>query len=1484
MPIDNAGQFPLSFTTQPTTLSAASNRALQRDEAGSGLPHAARKALDEAPPAVEDAMARADVESPDADALPPVEILERRNEETLLLGAFRRLELALDQGGEALRGALEHAEGFAAATPDSVTDEMRALMERARSACAAGTDAVAAKGSATGEPAPEALQDANNTGRNNSVGDGSAPKCEDDGVAPVGGETQEIIVPDEVFKELESFRLGETGLPDDATKEDMEAARARLEALRELVPDTTAASQPVRAALDEKLFQLDRAISSRTRLDAALNVLADAAVLPLEERALKLNAALRGILLQFREQAGASEQISSPHLPEALEAADILEQRGYISPRDARMLEDALGRALEQGLAEFARGSEALSGLQPGDLQGLGRLCLDAGLDMMEMGRTLADCLRDIPGGEAARPALLKVALEGMTEGPDASRLQFVDMLFQGAYPERADAALLLKQAVTSPENRAGVAYQHELVQSLRVIQHDILDAGRVSGARGVGHGRTGAIERAAGSASARSFLLTPELVAALNDHDKVNIPDLNYHIAHVALLQAAAESYGLLNGGGMTNAVPDGGNSDEPGRTKVEFAPLQLDRFGDWCRSLGLDAETVSYASGVAARLEDPETESGAAARLIEAGERFNKGLKGAATLDLAGRLVADTASMAAHRGSKRHIHAMYQTSPAFLAREVLDKHIINLTGLIDAGERLDPEGTGLDLDDDKVDAAMREQVEKLKASRTDGLGGGEVQRTLQEALHARAATLHGLRGRRGRFITNAETLKKFARVTGESLELRAGNAERRAARENAGAEKALLKFTWPHQRREREAVCRDVVKLADVLRRLGGDSPDAGMNGERRALVAERDRLLAGLGDVDPRTMRHTAKAAGGAPEPEAFIENVLPALLPRASAVLYFADGQAEADQKAIKKDMATLEKHQRAVFSLAGKAEKVFGPDIILRLETTVVAALLKTFVDGGADIAAFNVREPATLDAIKDRLKTWGLDVDEGIMAGLVPMVLGNMTSGKGGINMARLRRENRQVGLALAGKTARGEKARELREDGRNRFAARREASRIASGGEVLREAFRREGVRGLLAGISGPGQGFVYDRTRGVVLDSGSVFSPTDSKLVTKLDVSSPLTAKLEALHGDSLAVANLGGGAYQVLLKGHSAVNVAAALNIPLAAGFSAKVGAGVGGEASRGVALHFSGVEDCRAFLDAFMNPESGLAAPAGKGDQVGARELWLKADQIRFVNGSEVSANASLAASHALFSQRISAAKTLALTGTASLALAGKVRQTLEENAQGETAVFERSGSVRAGLAATTGVKDSGKGTLSNINPLSLGAGAGFDMLQRFRVSTGPKGLMPDTCMELECGRGERLALRRLGVLLPEETRSRILEDPELIDKLQRTLQKAPPTARLVAHYDLKPGLLEELRGRFIAARRAGEGEREAILADIHTRLADRESYEPSRISVRFGKSSPISKSYSPGLGHLRVIRSNTMRNTDAVNIDLRRPAV
>ncbi len=1267
-----------------------------------------------------------------------------------------------------------------------------------------------------------------------------------------GKPTQDVLLSDTLMQELEAIRPGKDMLPDTASLEEMKAAREHLESLQKRLPAGSAAEQPVSVALGERIFQLDRAISSRERLETALDALNKVARLPLEERTSRLNTGMRDLVLHFGKQAGALNRIASSNLPEAIDAADTLEQNGYISAHDAQTLEETFCRVLEESLAAFTEQNREIPSFTAEKLRGLGKLCLNAGIDVMALGRTLTDCLRNAP------PLLLETALAGMLEEADAARLQYVDMLFQGAYPEHADMALLLKQAVVSPEKRDGVVYQHELVQSLRVLQDDILAAVQSSGSHG--HGRTGVIARAARGVSARSFLLTPDLVRSLTDHKKVDIPDFNYHIAHVALLQAAAEGHGLLNTGSVSG----------------EAERLRLDRFDQWCSSLGLNEETRAYASGLASELEDPATESGAAARLVEASERFNKGLKGATSLDRAGKLVAHVASMATHRSSGRHIHAMYQTNPEFLAREVLDKHIVNLTGLIDVNDRLlDPE-EGLALNYDRVDAAMREQVNLLKKNMAGGVSGGEVQQTLQQALRERAETLHGLRGRRGRFVTSIEAMRTFASAAGESLRLRASSAERQEALRQARAEMDMIKFAWPHQTRERESVCRAVVRLAEVLQQIEehGDAASTIVNSRGHTLPEERDQLLQQLGDVELRTMRHTGSAPQGKPDAATFVETVLPKLLPRAKAVLYFVDGGAKADQKAIRNDMRKLETNQKTISSLADKATQVFGNDIVLRMETTVVAAMLRAFLETGADIATFSVRDPATLDIIKMQLKDWGIDPNEGLMTGILPMVLGNMTSARGGINMARLRQENRQVHLGLAGKESRNEMTRRLREEGAGRMAARKESAGIVRGDKELGEAYRREGVRGLMAGAARPGQGFVYDRTRGVVLDSGSVFSPLDSKLVTKLDVHSPLTAKLEALHGNSLAVTNMGGDTYQVLLKGRTAVNVAAALNIPLAAGFSAKVGVGAGGDRSGGVALRFVGKENCRAFLEAFMDSESGTA------DRARNRELWLKADQIRFVHGHTISANASLAASHALFARKLSATSTLAVTGAVSLALAGNVRQTLENNAHGETAIFERAGSVRVGLAVSTGVKNSADATLSNINPLAGSESLSFDILQRFRVSTGTRGLMSDTCMELECSRGEHQLLHRLHTLLPGEVRTRIMNSPELFDKVQRALHKAPPSARLVAHYELKPGLLEELRSRFVEARHADESRREAILSDIHDRLASRDSYEPARLSIRLGTPAPISRSWSPGLGSFKVVRSNTMQKMDSINIDLR----
>ncbi len=114
-------------TSPSVSLPTSSKISTQPDAAQKELSLAVQETLDKAPPAVEEAMVRTDVLT----AMPAhSERLERRNEETSLLGAYRRLEQALETG-EDVQDALGQFEELAAATPDKVTGEMRDLLEQA---------------------------------------------------------------------------------------------------------------------------------------------------------------------------------------------------------------------------------------------------------------------------------------------------------------------------------------------------------------------------------------------------------------------------------------------------------------------------------------------------------------------------------------------------------------------------------------------------------------------------------------------------------------------------------------------------------------------------------------------------------------------------------------------------------------------------------------------------------------------------------------------------------------------------------------------------------------------------------------------------------------------------------------------------------------------------------------------------------------------------------------------------------------------------------------------------------------------------------------------------------------------------------------------------------------------------------------------------------------------------------------------------------
>lgn len=125
-----------------------------------------------------------------------------------------------------------------------------------------------------------------------------------------------------------------------------------------------------------------------------------------------------------------------------------------------------------------------------------------------------------------------------------------------------------------------------------------------------------------------------------------------------------------------------------------------------------------------------------------------------------------------------------------------------------------------------------------------------------------------------------------------------------------------------------------------------------------------------------------------------------------------------------------------------------------------------------------------------------QLSQWGLEPEQGLIRGITSMVLAKLSNPDGGLDMARLRQEGKHIHLNLAGKTALKDKTEEFRET-QSLYSAQRDAKHLLSGGEMLRALYRTEGVKGLLAKAAQPGQGFVYDRTRGIVLDSGSIFPP---------------------------------------------------------------------------------------------------------------------------------------------------------------------------------------------------------------------------------------------------------------------------------------------------------------------------------------------------------------------------------------------------
>lgn len=1407
----------------------------------------AQEALSDAPPLMTDEMdkAREMTRVPDRDL--SEETLARRNEETEETLAGRALASALDKNdGPAVHEAAKQLQGRAC------TAQMENMLEQARLCHAVSEPA---------ESGSVALEEGN---RSEDVSDAAKTQAE----KPVEEEplVRERTVSEEVFAVLQDFRPGMLSSKD-MTLAQMQEEEARVDALIENFSAEEAEDSShtiVLAQLVKYQIQLSNSITCRTNLEAALATMER---INGEEGspARKLEALVECELLwqngmELKNALGKLEEGDPQQM------LDALKDRGIgIVGKDLDVLENALVDASTRQLGLLQ--AEKASPLSSDSLAALARLSLRAGenparmLDILNKGLSWAS-------GAEYKDALISALVSGAaaTNTPEGRRspaqrsetLRYVDMVFQGAYPEYADEALALKKLLLpEPEYDAEVRLQHECTVASRHLMNILMEGKGPSG-----NSRTSALERTLGgmnAASARSFMLTPDIVDALTK--KVGLPDFNYHLAHVAVLQKNAAEAGLFP------------LTDEQ---KTIMADMEM-----WCISLNLDKNVAAYAQKLQLALGDDAVRQRCMHEIQQACDHFVRGFHGEQALADAGRKVREQASLTESLSAGRRENAIYATSAEYMARLALDHHIVNLSGLIRPEDRFQADGT-MTLNGAAVDEAMRRQTRALYEKLSGNEDPDDVRLRMEEKTQKRRVFLNDVQ----RFESHAMTMQTLAENTGEGVRLRASTKAKEDLVKAMTEDRALLHFTWPHRRPGRMKTCDTVLDIEQLAKQLEHAATDE----ERTRLQNRIDTLLESLKGISPFTLASSLRHRKETPT----LDVVLNSMVPRARALAFFEkkvdiDGrrttEAKFTLKSIKNQRSELDKLQKGIDRSMKKLQSQFGKENIRRLQQTIAAGLYKVFAESQQPLSAFTINDVPTRLTVYEQLKTWGMPIDAVLTQQLVKLTLAALTTADGTLKEEILRLDAEKSDLAYAGKESAETMKRELRENGASLFSAWKQTRHFINHSLLPDERRRAEGLRALLREASMPGSGFVYDKSRGLVVDTGAIFTPfTSSKsLISMISLAHPLSLRLRLMTNNSMSVSNVGGDCYQVILKGGLAASLGATMKIGIPnTPLTLIPGGNVGGRGESGLALTFKSEKDCEAFLNAFMRPDSGLHEHSS---ETYNPDLWLCASQVRFIDGDAVSGDVSLGLMISLFQQLLPLGFAASGSATFAVSAAGDVSQQVEQNASGETTTFGIKTKVTLAASASPGISH---GNVYIGSPKATLAGAvSLDMEQRFKINTGPQGIMPTTCMETECAAGllKNRALHDItrALLLPSSIRERIAQDAAFSDSFERLLRGMPPTALLTVHRELKPAVLDETRRLFVEARMAhGEDARKAALKKAHELLASSDSYTPTRISIRNVAPSDISRNWSPGLVAFQYARNNTfarIRSGNVLNIPL-----
>lgn len=1157
-----------------------------------------------------------------------------------------------------------------------------------------------------------------------------------------------------------------------------------------------------------------------------------------------------------------------------------------ILPPEIQSLQSLAGNQIIHAVSlKDASVAAYLSGLSKGTLSGLETLVFQAGEDAPEMLQALAtahEALRKSLPADKASAQLDQLINTMLRAETPAQRLDSVDSLLQHCYPSNPDLPLLIKHLVVKDaELRLGVEAQHALSLGL----HALVNGPDTSRARSV-------LSRTAQTEAPRQ--LTPEMV---KDITHKSAGKINYHLAHMVLLQSTAEAFGclppLLSPDAKalkTPAAPpaplpemENLHSEAMAQTLSDAAATQ------WLRALGMDADTATYAAERAPNAQEAQESRQVLDHLIEASQYYQQGISGSDAASKVAHALVKVGSMTTHRHSERHALALYSSNAAVSARLALDRYLVGLSGL-SATDRLLDADEGLAFNAAVIDQKITDRISTTLAAA--GKRGKAALNALQgltntgmsEQLSQRHSNLlNSLHGHRHAFVSHYTLAQDLFRETipqeeaendvqnnipprDALLQARAARAQAKAERMENKSIRRMMGHNWPHLRAQRKEAYKLVLEV-DALRNEAVEpgSAKAAQNEEKM-----KD-LLKKLGKFDPCTFTRVKHGQAVAAQN---LDDVLKIMLPRAKALEYFSGNGVLKYQLQRRTTFDELNELRREEFAFRQKVSDAYGKGIFRLVRGAVEAAALGAFLDARCTPSEFVMTEKDNVDRVMDQLKKWGLEAkrDDAVLVPLVYRALHKATHADGTLNFAKLRKHGESLSRDLVSTDLRkngkspnpylmeGELAPENTKLGP--LAAHKEAKKLVL--HSADEATRKEGVHGLMENVKPSGSGLIIDRTRGVQVDTGARFSPLGHRRVSKRSVRFPLSVQLQLMHSNSLAVIHTKDG-YQVLLKDKIMAGAAFNATVGLGGPLKLMLSGGGSGEKMEGLALDFTRAEDCERFLVDFMDPASDLHSK----DK--ALTTLRHADQIRFVSGDGGTIQGSVGISAGLLNIPLS--EKLVATASVSASVAGKRSYSNETryNALGQTITMSTTHMLSASVGAGIGLLNTDRQTLRAGGPLSVNRSATYDETERYKVDTGPRGVTAKTCLEREYA---GTAVSQLFFLnaLPADVHQRVLNDKTLMDKLSRIAEEATPATRVTIHRDITPKALKDVAE--LQRQASLDTSRAAVQAHekAHALLVDEHSYGPACLMVHHMHSDKLGKGISPSILWAEVTRRDTLTQT------------